>query len=82
MTCRDEVLAAAKDLCTRLGRDTFTLAEVLAEMRTRKSTYTESTIRTHVTSRMCRNASTHHATTFDDFESLGGGVYRLLHMAG
>jgi hypothetical protein len=82
MTCRDEVLAAAKALCQRAGRDTFTLAEILAEMTARNSTYAESTIRTHVTSRMCRNAPAHHAKTFDDFESLGSGVYRLLHRAG
>jgi hypothetical protein len=78
MTCRDELLAAASAVCTRSGTDTFTLAVILEEMRARKSTYRESTIRTHVTSRMCKNAPVHHAKTYPDFESLGGGVYRLL----
>jgi hypothetical protein len=78
VTCRDELLSAAGAVCTRSGTDTFTLAVILDEMRSRNSTYRESTIRTHVTSRMCRNAPTHHAKTYPDFEALGGGVYRLL----
>lgn len=78
MACRDEVLAAANSLCTRLGRDTLSLGEIVAEMRARKSSYAESTIRTHVTSKLCMNAPTNHAKTYADFESLGGGEYRLL----
>lgn len=46
-------------------------------MRRAGSKYSESTIRTHVTSRMCADAPVHHGTTYEDFERLGGGRYRL-----
>jgi hypothetical protein len=78
MPCRDELLSAANALCRRAGGDTFTLTEILSEMHARKSIYADATIRTHVTSRMCKNAPTNHAKTYGDFESLGGGTYRLL----
>jgi len=42
------------------------------------SRYKESTIRTHVTSRMCRNAPKYHATKYDDFERVDYGTYRLV----
>jgi hypothetical protein len=78
MTCRDELLRAANALCLRYGRDTLSLSEIVAEMQARKSTYAESTIRTHVTSKLCKNAPANHAKTYADFESLGSGNYRLL----
>jgi len=43
----------------------------------RKARYAESTIRTHVTSRMCANAPNHHAVTYDDLVRTDGGRYRL-----
>ena len=49
--------------------------DVLREMR--DSTYSESTIRTHVTSRMCANAPDNHGTTYDDLVRVGRGLYRL-----
>jgi len=51
--------------------------DIIAELRRSGSRYAESTIRNHVTSRMCADALTHHGTTYDDFERLGGGRYRL-----
>ena len=77
MTCRDEVIAAIRDLTRRSGRDTFSPAEILAEMRRRGSRYRESTIRTHITSRMCGEAPDHHAVVYDDLERAGPGLYRL-----
>jgi hypothetical protein len=53
ITARDEILVAVRAILSRSGRSEFELADVLAEMRRRGSGYTESTIRTHVTSRMC-----------------------------
>ncbi|GGN96519.1 hypothetical protein GCM10010112_87820 [Actinoplanes lobatus] len=76
-TCREEILAAIADLLRRSGRDDFTLQDVLTEMRRRGSRYAESTIRTHVVSRMCANAPDHHGTTFADLERLDRGTYRL-----
>ncbi|MEV4515164.1 hypothetical protein AB0K00_40170 [Dactylosporangium sp. NPDC049525] len=77
LTARDEILLAVADILRRSGRAEFDLSDVLAEMRQRGSRYAESTIRTHVVSRMCANAPDHHATTFDDFENVGRGRYRL-----
>lgn len=77
LTARDEILLAVADLMRRSGSAEFDLNDVLVEMRQRGSRYAESTIRTHVTSRMCANAPDHHATTFNDFEKVGRGRYKL-----
>lgn len=76
-TCRDEILAAVNSILARSGDDTFTLQQVLREMAKRDARFKESTICTHVTSRMCANSPDHHAKTYDDFERVGWGVYRL-----
>lgn len=76
-TAREEILAIARDLARRSTDGTFTLSEIITPMRTAGSRFAESTIRTHVTSRMCADAPDHHATTFDDFQRLGTGRYRL-----
>lgn len=75
-TCRDEVLSAFDRLERRHGRREFQLSDVVTEVLASNDSYEESTIRTHITSRMCRNAPDHHATTFDDLERVGRGLYR------
>lgn len=50
--------------------------QVPAELR-RTGRYAESTIRTHVTSRMCASSPDHHGTTYGDFERLDRSHYRL-----
>ncbi len=77
MTCRDEVLDAARALASRSSDGTFTVAQVVAEMRRRGSRYLESTIRTHVISRMCANAPDHHAVVYQDLVRTHWGTYRL-----
>jgi hypothetical protein len=77
MTARDEVLNAAKALSSRSPDGTFTLEEVIWELKRRGTAYKESTIRTHVTSRMCTNAPDHHGTVYADLERLDRGRYRL-----
>jgi hypothetical protein len=67
---REDILAAID----RLNRPTFTIMDVTREMS--GSGYAESTIRTHITSRMCVNAPDHHAVTYPDLERVGRGVYR------
>jgi hypothetical protein len=76
MTCRDEVLAAFERLERRHRRKVFDLSEVLQEVQASGSTYRESTIRTHVTSRMCVEAPDHHGTTYADLERVDRGRYR------
>ena len=77
MTCRDEVLACAQQLVRRKGKNEFSIPEILDCMRERGSQYSESTIRTHVTSRMCANAPQHHAVKYDDFRRIEHGLYQL-----
>lgn len=70
-------MQAIADIVQRSGREDFELSDVLVEMRQGGSPYSEATIRTHVTSRMCADAPNHHASTYDDFDRLNRGHYRL-----
>lgn len=76
VTAREEILAALPAVRARTGRETFTVQDVIDELERRGSTYKHSTIRTHVVSRMCTNAPSHHARTYDDLERLADGTYR------
>lgn len=76
-TCRDEILEVANSL-VKDGNGSFTIVQVISEMRRRGSRYAESTIRTHVTSFMCSNAPENHSTTYQDFERIDRGLYRIL----
>jgi hypothetical protein len=77
VTCRDDVLAAFARLRARTSRESFSLTEVVREVRSHGSRCRESTIRTHITSRMCANAPDHHAVVYDDLERVDHGLYRL-----
>jgi hypothetical protein len=75
ISCRDEIL----EYLTKTKRsDTFTIQEVIDYMQQQHTKYKESTIRTHITSKMCKNAPDNHAKTYDDLERIGPGVYRLI----
>jgi hypothetical protein len=76
VTCRDEVLGALDRLERRHGCRSFKLDEIVAEVMAVTTQYAESTIRTHVSSRMCADAPDHHGTTYSDLERLDRGVYR------
>lgn len=76
-SAREEILTAARTLADRSPDGSFTLMQIITSLRRAGSRYAESTIRTHVTSRMCADAPDHHGTTYDDFERLGGGRYRF-----
>lgn len=78
MTARDEILAAI----SRLDQDVFSPADVVREMQRHGTAYSQSTIRTHVTSRMCADAPDNHGTTYADLERVGHGRYRLRPGAG
>lgn len=77
-TCRDEILECAQAAMQESGLDYFTISEIISCMQKRGSRYTESTIRTHIVSRMCTNAPNHHAVTYSDLERTERGQYRLL----
>lgn len=74
---REQVLAAARLLAARSPDGTFTVAEVVEEVRRSDGRLADSTVRTHVVSRMCVNAPDHHATVFPDLERVDRGRYRL-----
>jgi hypothetical protein len=77
VTARDEVLAAARKLSVRTTDGTFSVDDIVTELHRRGSAYAESTIRTHVVSRMCANAPDNHAVTYDDLVRTETGRYRL-----
>ncbi len=75
VTCRDEILDVLPAVIEPDG--TFTVASVVAALRARGSRYAEGTIRTHVVSRMCSDATDHHARTYDDLTRVQRGRYQL-----
>ena len=75
-TCRDEVLATLTRLELRHGRQVFPLAEILREVKAGGTRYRDSTIRTHLGSRMCANAPDHHAVVYKDLIRVATGEYR------
>lgn len=81
MTCRDEILECVRNVMTQSGLAYFTVQEVVDCMARQGSRYAESTIRTHVTSRMCANAPDHHAVRYQDVERIEHGKYRPLQEA-
>lgn len=76
MTARQEILEALPAVRAHSGSETFTPADVIRELQRRGSRLSESTIRTHIVSRMCRNAPDNHAVVYPDLERVGHGVYR------
>ncbi len=74
---RREILAAVTRILARSGQKTFSPIEVVRELQDAGTTYAETTIRTMVVSHMCVNAPDDAAVTYDDFERLEHGVYRL-----
>ncbi len=77
MTCRAEILFAARQITDRPGCPEFTIQQIIIELRGSGSRYAESTIRTHITSLMCVNAPRHHGVKYRDLKRVGRGLYRL-----
>lgn len=77
MGAREEILNVCVRLAASSSDGTFTLSQVLDEMRRQGTSYSEATIRTHVTSRMCADAPDNHGTTYTDLRRVDRGLYRL-----
>ena len=77
MSCRNEILECVTKILEQNGNEEFTIQEVIDCMRRKDSTYEDSTIRTHITSRLCTNAPDHHAVTYNDLIRTNRGTYRL-----
>lgn len=78
MTCRDELLEAVKVIIKRKGKNEFSIPEVIEYMKQKGTRYKEATIRTHITSRCCKNAPANHGVVYADFLRIRKGVYKLL----
>lgn len=79
-TCRNELLQATKSIVRTKGINQFTPKEAIEHMQRNNTIYAESTIRTHITSRCCINTKTHHAVTYNDYEALGNGEYKVINL--
>lgn len=77
-SAREEILTAVKSITQEREEKHFHLSEVLQFMKSHGTSYKESTIRTHVTSRCCSNSPNHHGSVFNDYERIGKGLYRLI----
>lgn len=75
-TCAEEIFEVACDL-ERAGDVPFTPEQVLALLRRRGSRHKDSTIRTHVSAAMCREAPDNHGLTDRPLSRVGRGLYRL-----
>lgn len=75
-TCRDAVLDALARLERRHGRPDFPLHEIVTKTLAEDRQFKESTVRTHVVSRMCVDAPDHHALGLADLGRVRRGVYR------
>ena len=53
------------------------MGEIVDHMARQGTRYRESTIRTHVTSRLCVDAPDHHAVRYPDLVRVERGRYRL-----
>jgi hypothetical protein len=78
LTCREEVLGAVRAVVRDKGHNVFTADEIVNRLRDSGSGFAESTIRTHVTSRCCRNALRNYVVTYEDFERIKPGIYRMI----
>ncbi|WP_449289949.1 DUF7669 domain-containing protein [Paenibacillus cremeus] len=79
-TCREELLSATRSIVKSKGDNRFTPKEAIEYMELNNTGYKESTIRTHITSRCCKNAKHHHGVTYNDYEALGNGEYKVINL--
>lgn len=77
MTCRDEVLKTMKTLSRGSNNDAFALKVIIDQVLSQTKAYKESTIRTHITSKLCANAPVNHAMVYKDLFRVDVGYYRL-----
>lgn len=77
VTYREEILTVVREMVQSRERKEFEVKEVVDYMLSKNPNLNESTIRTHITSRCCVNANANHATTYNDYERMSRGIYRL-----
>lgn len=77
-TCREQVVEAAKAVTIEKGVNEFAATEIVAYLIETGTGYSVSTIRTHVASRCCVNASNPDDNGDKHFERVERGKYRLV----
>jgi hypothetical protein len=78
MACHEEVLEAAKAIINGKGKNEFSPREVIAYLINQGSNFKETTIRTHIVSRCCKNVPVHHDTRYQYFERIAYGLYKVI----
>lgn len=78
-TCREAILDAFDRLESQHGKKAFNVSEIVKEVFTETNDFAESTIRTHVTSRMCMQAPQNHWPKYTDLDRIAPGEYRRRH---
>ncbi|UBV43854.1 hypothetical protein LAJ19_06470 [Deinococcus taeanensis] len=78
MTCREEVLAAARILTPQHADGTFSVQDIVSAMRQKGTLHLDTVIRRHVNMEMCANATGARAGKYKDLERVARGRYRLL----
>ncbi len=73
MKIHEEILTTARRLCIARKTWTFTPAEIVHAL----PHLNERSVRTHVVSRCCTNAPSHHAHRWPYFKRVGRGVYEI-----
>ena len=73
MHIHEEILGAARRLCTARSNWAFTPAEIVHAL----PHLNERSVRTHVVSRCCVNAPSHHAHRWPYFKRLRRGLYTI-----
>lgn len=75
---RREILAAARAIVARTGRNGFTMPDVIAEMHARGTGYSDTTIRTMMSAHLCADATGDGIAGYTDLARIGRGLYRLI----
>lgn len=78
MTCRDEILAAARVLSKQHSEGTFSIQDIVSALRERRTQHLDTTIRRLVSTQMCVNAAGPEAGKYEDLQRVSRGRYRLL----
>ncbi len=77
MTCHEIVLLIARKVVAEKKDNHFTVSEIKTQLQNQGFSLNHKTIETHVRSRCCVNAPAHHETTYNYFERVGRGVYKI-----
>ena len=81
IACHEEVLEAAKAIINAKGKNEFGPREVIGYLKNQGSNFRESTIRTHIVSRCCKNAPVHHYSRYQYFERISYGLYKVIELS-